>query len=164
MKKLIIAGAVVAGLAGVVSLTSVAMAQQGMMGQQQGMGRGEMGRGGMRGQQQDPAMTLTQRFERLDSNKDGFLDASELAAMRAQMIERFDANKDGADNMMARLDKNTDGRITREELAVDATPVLKLLDRDNDGKVSKAELQTLIDAMQLLRPQAEGGRKGQGRE
>jgi Ca2+-binding EF-hand superfamily protein len=34
-------------------------------------------------------------FARLDTNKDGYLDASELTAMAAQRFARMDANHDG---------------------------------------------------------------------
>lgn len=151
-----------------------------------GMGQGGMGHHGMgqRGMGGDPAQRMLARFDMHDTNKDGFIDATELGALRGRIFERFDADKDGVvtrqeieaglkagkgedgprmgrrldrriDRMMKRFDKNSDGKITRDEVSVDATPMLKLLDRDNDGKISKAEFQLLIDAMKAMR--GEGG-------
>ncbi len=75
-------------------------------------------------------------FTRLDGNKDGRIDATELAAMRAKMPARprrpppLDTNKDGKvskeewlarpDPMFERADANKDGRLTREEAAAAA--------------------------------------------
>ena len=78
-------------------------------------------------------------FARLDANKDGRIDATELAAMRAKMPARpdrpphppmLDTNKDGKvskdewmaspDPLFERADANKDGRLTREEAAAAA--------------------------------------------
>ncbi len=96
------------------------------------------------------------RMAQLDSNKDGAIDRAE-AAKSPKLSERFDrldANRDGriaADERprgtgggrMARLDADKDGRLTRQEL-VGKQRVLQrfaAIDRSGDGALSREELR-----------------------
>ena len=91
-----------------------------------------MGRqmGGMR---PPPRETLAQMqarmmrmFDRLDANKDGVVDASELANARGG-------------RMLARLDADGDGRVTRDEFTVGTGAQFKALDKNGDGVVTEDE-------------------------
>ncbi|QQS13900.1 MAG: EF-hand domain-containing protein [Rhodospirillales bacterium] len=104
------------------------------------------------------------QFDRIDTNKDGFIDRQEARAARETMFDRLDANKDG--------------RITREEIAagrrqgpkgqsggINAQPtdaqrpagaaqaraarldrMFQKLDADKDGGISRAEWNVTVDA------------------
>lgn len=79
-----------------------------------------------------------QRMEKFDTNKDGKLDETERAALRAQkqarhqeMVAKYDANKDG------KLD-DAERNVLREE-KVKAR--FKALDTNNDGMLSIDEFK-----------------------
>lgn len=113
--------------------------------------------------------SVNTRFDRIDTNKDGVIDAAEMEAGKAAMQQRrakwrearvaraetagTDANtpamrerrgkRMGADGQrgmgLARLDTNGDGTITRAEFAAPAMQRFDRADADGDGVVTPAE-------------------------
>jgi Ca2+-binding EF-hand superfamily protein len=59
------------------------------------MGGQRRGGGGDAANGQAPKYDGSRMFDRFDTNKDGFLDASEINAVLAQRFARMDANHDG---------------------------------------------------------------------
>jgi Ca2+-binding EF-hand superfamily protein len=120
------------------------------------------------------AEMMSKRFDKLDKNKDGAVDMTELEATSTRAFDKADTNKDGVideaetkvvrDRMaerrgdrpakpnrkdrLQRADADKDGKITREEFAATAAPWFKRADADKDGKVTKAELDDLVGKLQ----------------
>ena len=91
-------------------------------------------------------------LERMDTNKDGYLDRSELrqaakqflAAQRAGPAKENPRAGPKFDDFDA-LDRNADGRLTRAELK--DTPyeaVFDQIDTNKDGKIDKKEFETYL--------------------
>lgn len=74
------------------------------------------------------------RFQDLDKNGDGFIDAAELAASHDEMIA-YEIKK-----TMHRLDKDKDGKLTKDEYTARAKERFANLDLDGDGKITAADL------------------------
>jgi Ca2+-binding EF-hand superfamily protein len=92
---------------------------------------------------------LMDRFDEIDTDKNGQLSKAELQAaidkgreqFQAQVKERFTA-----------ADSNADGKLTREEAKLGAPQVFEhfeFIDADNDGFVTLKELEALRDREQL---------------
>jgi Ca2+-binding EF-hand superfamily protein len=71
-----------------------------------------------------------ERFQQIDTNKDGRLTMDELQV----------AAKDHAAKRFARHDKNGDGRLSRDEVAHMPDQVFARLDKNNDGFLTPDEL------------------------
>ncbi|GLK54709.1 Ca2+-binding EF-hand superfamily protein [Methylopila capsulata] len=123
---------------------------------------------------QKRAEMMSKRFDKLDKNKDGAVDKTEMEAASARAFDKADTNKDGVideteakairDRMaerrgdrpakanrkdrLERADVDKDGKITRDEFAASATPWLMRADSDKDGKVTKAELDEYVGKLQ----------------
>ena len=90
---------------------------------------------------------VLEAFDRLDANKDGFLDRAELRVLAQQMLAGAKGAKDGkgflggnANPDFDGLDKNADGRLTRDELK--GTPWearFAELDTDGNGYIDRRE-------------------------
>lgn len=87
-------------------------------------------------------------FDRIDTNKDGFLDLAEMKAARAALFDRLDTNKDGmltAEEMRAgrparnQRAGNAQRTISRADFIARAEQSLTRRDTDKDGKLSFAE-------------------------
>jgi Ca2+-binding EF-hand superfamily protein len=87
-------------------------------------------------------------FERLDTNKDGFLDQAEMRAGRVALFDRLDTNKDGqltSEEMRARRPNrgqragNAQRTISRDDFIARVEKSLARRDTDKDGKLSFAE-------------------------
>jgi Ca2+-binding EF-hand superfamily protein len=87
-------------------------------------------------------------FDRIDTNKDGFIDRTEMRASRAALFDRLDTNKDGqltAEEMRAgrpsrgQRAANTQRTISRDDFIARADQSLARRDTDKDGKLSFAE-------------------------
>ncbi len=121
---------------------------------------------------QDVAPTFpAERFQAIDHNRDGRIDAKELQRMKratqakaGDLFKRADANEDGHvtldefravapkmdESRFAQLDRNGDGGITLNELirqhppqsASDPGKRFRKADKNGDGKVSYDELTT----------------------
>lgn len=119
--------------------------------------------------QDNPDRTITRaealaqadaRFDRMDTNKDGKLDATEMAPRRqpaaadGAMPPPPPPPADGAapppppgGRMMARLDTNGDGFVDRAEFRAQAARRFDRIDANKDGKIDAAERQAARDAM-----------------
>ena len=120
--------------------------------------------------QDNPERTITRdealaqadaRFDRMDANKDGKLDATEMMPPRQPAMAPGAMPPPPADGaappppppaggrMMARLDANGDGAIDREEFRAQAVRRFDRMDANKDGKIDPAERQAARDAMGL---------------
>ncbi len=94
-------------------------------------------------------------LQKYDANKDGKLDDSEKATMRADRKAEFEAKKQ---EMLAKYDTNRDGKLDETERAAmrddRAAARFAKLDTDHDGKLSLAEFKAGAMKMQ--------GRRGFG--
>lgn len=85
-------------------------------------------------------------FDRLDANRDGFLDTGELDAAARRLEDRRNIAMDPADDMTAQaaqMDANRDRRISREEFSTFVPDRLRLADANGDGSLSISELRAL---------------------
>jgi Ca2+-binding EF-hand superfamily protein len=87
-------------------------------------------------------------FDRIDTNKDGFIDRAEMRAARMALFDRLDTDKDGkltAEEMRAgrparnQRAGNAQRTISRDEFIARADQSLARRDTDKDGKLSFAE-------------------------
>ena len=87
-------------------------------------------------------------FDRIDTNKDSFLDPAEMQAARVALFDRLDTNKDGqltGDEMRAgrpargQRAGNAQRTISRDEFIARADQSLMRRDTDKDGKLSFTE-------------------------
>ena len=91
---------------------------------------------------------LLKNFARIDGNKDGFLDRTELARVLAQMA-RQGQNQNRQTQDFDSLDSNADGRLTREELARTALAArFAVIDKDNSGKIDSKEFAEFVKTQQ----------------
>lgn len=84
------------------------------------------------------------RFNRMDSNSDGQIDAAEQTAMREQHEARRAARQANRAERRANRpnpDANGDGRITRAEFGVRAVERFESADANSDGTVTREERQ-----------------------
>lgn len=106
----------------------------------------------------DEAMAAADaRFDRMDVNKDGKLDATEMTPRRqpAMAAGAMPPPADGAappppppgGRMLARLDTNGDGVVDRAEFRAQAARRFDRMDANKDGKIDPAERQAARDAM-----------------
>lgn len=94
---------------------------------------------------------IAENFDRLDLNKDGFLDRKELRALaeRMQANQKGGAPKGGFGGPMYdfdALDKNADGRLTKEELK--GTPLYDRfaeIDTDKSGQIDRREFEAFLE-------------------
>ena len=87
------------------------------------------------------APRLTQSFDRIDANGDGFLTRDELRAAHAAMRRAH----------WARIDSDGDGRISRAEAQAGAPRLAQnfdAIDADHDGFVTRDELRAAFGAHQ----------------
>jgi len=84
----------------------------------------------------------TEILQKYDANKDGKLDASEKAAMKADFQAKREQRKA---EMLAKFDTNKDGKLDATEKAAmkdeRATEAFKKLDTNGDGQLSLTEFK-----------------------
>lgn len=102
-------------------------------------------------------------FDRLDSNSDGVLDATELQTQRERAFSHLDTDGNGvitaaereqarsrmqrvrerlqghADAIVAEADSNHDGDISRDEFMAAPQPLMNRADADHDGRITHEE-------------------------
>jgi Ca2+-binding EF-hand superfamily protein len=93
---------------------------------------------------------IKENFDRIDTNKDGFLDREELLRMARAVLANGDGQTKGpglggfglpsAKDDFDALDKNADGRLTREELkGTRYYDLFDQIDKNKDGKIDPKE-------------------------
>jgi Ca2+-binding EF-hand superfamily protein len=115
-------------------------------------------------------------FDRVDSNGDGKLDKSEVAALMqvlrrqmAQAAKNFPKkNKTGekaidrlVDSILERMDANKDGKISRDEARNQVAKAFDRFDLNKDGYLDKSELRKLAEQF-VANQQAKGGKNAPG--
>jgi starvation-inducible outer membrane lipoprotein len=93
---------------------------------------------------------------RADANMDGKISRTEADGQASQRFDRLDANRDGflapdempgpAARMMGRADADHDGKLSRAEYLVQAGNRFDRIDADRDGQISAAEMKGWADA------------------
>lgn len=118
----------------------------------------------------DPAKLV----EKLDQNKNGTIELTELPEHKKRWLESADTDKNGsitvaeleahkkemATRHFAEKDGNKDGFLTQEEVGERKWSKLSVADADKDGKLSQAELSTAHAEGKLMR--GFGGKHGRG--
>ena len=89
---------------------------------------------------------IKENFDRIDTNKDGFLDQEELLRMARSVAANGQSKGPGdfgpanVNDEFDALDKNADGRLTREELKGKCYyDIFDQIDKNKDGKVDPKE-------------------------
>jgi Ca2+-binding EF-hand superfamily protein len=85
---------------------------------------------------------VTNTFNMIDKNKDGFLTEDELKA-----IGKIDAGK-----FMKEVDINKDGKISKEEFIKAAEKRFKLMDKNNDSFIDQKEWNDIKDSVNQNNP------------
>ncbi|HVF92413.1 MAG TPA: EF-hand domain-containing protein [Blastocatellia bacterium] len=99
-----------------------------------------------------PSRMPSQYFDRIDENKDGFIDAEEWSRARGRTgsTQRF------SDTLAKFMDSNADAKVSREEFAR-ITQIFDALDKDKSGDLSQEELGRFFQAISEAQAQATGG-------
>ncbi|AGI26151.1 EF-hand domain-containing protein [Pseudomonas sp. MT3] len=101
-------------------------------------------------------------FSRLDRDANGYIEASDMAAMRERMFHRLDRDQSGflsreeltppsqsshpAPNAVVWPDKDGDGKVSITEFLAQEPALILRGDRDGDHRLSAQEFQQLIAA------------------
>ena len=112
---------------------------------------------------------MSERFDQIDTNGDGYIDAVEIAARQDARFQDADRNGDGAldkdelaaqheahakkrkeraekrhSKMIERLDTNKDGKLQKAEMSGGRLErMMKRADADGDGRISKEEASNM---------------------
>jgi Ca2+-binding EF-hand superfamily protein len=103
---------------------------------------------------------MPQMMDRLDENKDGFIDEEEWNRMRGRM----GAGGGGprlSESLGKFMDVNQDTKVSREEFAR-INQVFDALDKDHNGELTSEELNRFFEAVRDAQNQATGGVDVQG--
>ncbi len=95
--------------------------------------------------------TVQQRFNAVDTNHDGQLDASEISAMQQRELQQARAaEQQKLDAEFTKLDTNKDGQLSKAEFMAAAPPLqaratpqqmIGQVDSNKDGKISLQEFE-----------------------
>jgi len=89
---------------------------------------------------------MREHFDRVDANKDGFVDQQELRARREHR---------GGPEMFKQLDKNGDGKLSKDEAPERMREHFDRVDANKDGLVEQSELQAMHQRMGGQRPEGQ---------
>ncbi len=99
--------------------------------------------------QADMLAVIKPEFQKMDTNKDGFVTSKEMQAYQSGKFEKLDKDKNGvidtkeleADNtkMLRGADKDKDNKITKNESTWQFSQYFKQMDKNKDDKISEAE-------------------------
>ena len=84
-------------------------------------------------------------FDRVDANGDGFLDKSEMDAMRNRR-GGGPGGAGGSRNLM-QFDANKDGKVSKDEVPETMQPFFDRMDQNGDGQIDAAEIAALRSRM-----------------
>ena len=100
-----------------------------------------------------------QMFERVDANKDGFLEASEVKALAASTAKAPPAGAPQPGARIMAMDKDGDGKVSKAEF-VGAPAFFDRLDSDKDGSLSKDEAaqgpKVMMDLLRAMDTDGDG--------
>lgn len=99
--------------------------------------------------QQSDMQAAATEFQKMDVNRDGYVDSMEMQGYQEQRFNEFDKDKNGvidteelkADKtkMFEKADENKDGKVSQQEAFSQFNKYLNEMDSDKDGKVSEKE-------------------------
>lgn len=84
---------------------------------------------------------MTERFDKIDANGDGFIDAAEITALQDARFQEADKNGDGAldaDELAAQHEERA--KKPKERSAERRAKMIERLDTNKDGMLQKAEM------------------------
>src|SRR5690606_8089797 len=88
---------------------------------------------------------MASRFEKMDLNTNGTLEASEVeTAIKPRVTRRVN-------RMISRFDQDNDGRVTREEFEKPARDRFAMRDINKDGRISEEDLPPMMRGRGILR-------------
>jgi Ca2+-binding EF-hand superfamily protein len=99
---------------------------------------------------------MPQMMDRLDENKDGFIDEEEWNRMRARMGGGGGGGPRLSEILGKFMDANQDTKVSREEFAR-INQVFDALDKDHNGELTSEELNRFFEAVRETQNQATGG-------
>jgi Ca2+-binding EF-hand superfamily protein len=102
---------------------------------------------------------MSQAFDRLDTNHDGFIDEEEFNAMRNRFVGGGGGMGGGprlGESLTKLMDANADGKISRDEFAK-VLSLFDILDKDHNGELTSDELNGFFRAVNEAQTQATGG-------
>ena len=102
-----------------------------------------------------------QFFDRLDENKDGFIDEEEYNRRGGRMGGGGGGGPRLSETLGKFLDANQDTKITRAEFAR-LEQLFDTLDKDHNGELSAEEINRFFEAVREVQNQATGGVEVQG--
>jgi Ca2+-binding EF-hand superfamily protein len=101
-----------------------------------------------------PQQFPPQMFDRLDANKDGFIDETEWNAM-----QNFRGGPRMGEMLTKFMDSNSDGKISKEEFAK-VTQLFDVLDKDKNGELTTDEANEFFRAVNQLTSEAQSQSTG----
>jgi Ca2+-binding EF-hand superfamily protein len=107
-----------------------------------------------------PSQFPPQAFDRLDTNRDGFIDEQEWNAMRRGSGYAMGGGAGGGprfgESLTKLLDSNSDGKVSHEEFAK-IVSLFDALDKDHNSELTQEELNGFFRAVNESQAQATGG-------
>jgi len=101
--------------------------------------------------QQVGAPSIKADFQKIDTNKDGFITSDELQAHQTKQFNKLDKNKNGIiekselkddeSKMFEKADKNNDNQISQKEAFENFNDYFNSMDADKDRRVSESEFE-----------------------
>ena len=96
-------------------------------------------------------------FDRMDANGDGFLERSELEAMRNRRGGGGPGGPGGGPPNLMQYDKDGDGKVTKEEAPEFMQSFFDRMDANGDGAIDRQEIESMRSRMGGGGPGKPGG-------